>query len=296
LRPFLLDLRREGKTLGDDFVDGGVEGEADVGSGDAKIFLAVSGPAIAGIDYAVVEGIDGGLKDGCGHPMAQRFKEVAGAARGIAVGKHIGAVVLEDSPAHGFGGAQNTAVGDGSAEGRGHGDNRGNVIGPLRGYRAGHDSAQAVTDEMDLASGFMQGPVDAVIETVPDEDVGTLRVQRDAGKVRGVSNASDPEAELREVMITAEKAGNNDDSRSVSVGNAEAIVNGGGVEQQELNCKQRFLPDCNVSFCFVFSKIDQVAYHCDSRAVRCRFLQAVCMSDVFVRCWNLGGGEGKNSR
>jgi len=62
--------------------------------------------------------------------------------------------------------------------------------------------------------------------------------------------------QLRQVSIGAEEAGDDDDPGIVAVRNPQTVINGGRVQQEEVNGKQRFLPNPDVGFCFVLLDVD----------------------------------------
>src|SRR6516225_9258595 len=166
-----------------------------------EVILRLSGGAVVPINYAIVARIDSGLEDGLGHPAAQGIQEVTGASAGVTGGKHPRAMLFEDVLANHFRRSMDGFVYDGAAKGRGERDHRCDVIGPLTGNRARDDPAEAVADDVDLPPGIHQGLFDIAVETPLDQEVGTLGIDADTGKVRTIADLLQPRSHLREINI-----------------------------------------------------------------------------------------------
>src|SRR5512133_3578702 len=102
------------------------------------------------------------------------------------------------------------------------GDHGSYISGTLSGCGASNDSAEAVSDEMHLATGIAARLVDGLIETTLNQEVGALGIQSYAGKIRTVADAAKPGMELRQIKISSQKAWNDDDRRTVAVWDSQA--------------------------------------------------------------------------
>ncbi len=81
---------------------------------------------------------------------------------GVAVWKHVTAMLCHDASSNYFRGAQDAAMRYRPPKRRTQGDDGSYVRGPLRGDRAGDDSSQAMADEMDPATRFSERPFDSL--------------------------------------------------------------------------------------------------------------------------------------
>src|SRR5208282_4077730 len=89
-------LRCLKQTLRDNFIDGCVKGEPDVRARHLEIVFGISGSTISWIDNSVIERIDCSLHHGGRHFSTQRTKEIATAARGVALREHIRTLFLQN--------------------------------------------------------------------------------------------------------------------------------------------------------------------------------------------------------
>ena len=79
-----------------------------------------------------------------------------------------------------------------------------------------------------------------------DQKIRALSVDADAGKIRPVADAPQPAVEFHQIKIGAEKTRNDDDRGAITARYAEAVIDGSGVQKENLSRKQRFRPRRNV--------------------------------------------------
>ena len=101
---------------------------------------------------------------------------------------------------------------------------------------------------MNLASGLSQCLVDRLVQSALDQQVWTLGVNADAGKIGPVSNAPQPSMKFRKVEICAKKAGNDDDRGAIATRHAQAVVHGCCVQDEYLSPEQGFGPKRGIGF------------------------------------------------
>src|SRR5690348_14934113 len=134
----------------------------------------------------------------------------------------------------------------GSLERRPESDHRGDIFRTLRRDGAGNDSAEAMTDEVNLATSFLQGFLDGRGQAITNEQVGAFGIHADAGKIRAIADAFEPGIQMRHVKVGAEKTRDDHYRRVIAMRNSKAVVDGGGVEQEKFSAEQSFLPDGNI--------------------------------------------------
>ena len=83
----------------------------------------------------------------------------------------------QDAASNHLGCAQDAGVGDRSPERRPQCDDGSYVRRPLGCNRTGDDASQAVADQMDPASGFGKRFLNGHIQLLPNQNVGTLRIE-----------------------------------------------------------------------------------------------------------------------
>src|ERR1022692_1752956 len=101
---------------------------------------------------------------------------------------------------------------------------------------------------MYLAAGLGQRPVYRLGHMALNQQVRTVGVDTDPGKIRPVSDAAQPGVQFRQIKIGAEKTGNENDSRVIAAGRTKTVVNRGRVQQENLGSEQRFGPKRSVGF------------------------------------------------
>jgi len=90
---------------------------------------------------------------------------------------------------------------DASAEWCRQGGDGSDIFGSLVGNRAGYDASQTMADDVYLPARFVQGALDNLVEAIPDQQVRTLRIERNTGGVGFVSEVFEPGIELCQVAI-----------------------------------------------------------------------------------------------
>src|SRR5208337_1052656 len=125
-------------------------------------------------------------------------------------------------------------MGDGAAERRGQSDYGRDIIWPLAGNRAGDNAAQAVANDVDLALRFHERSFDNLVELALDQDVRTICIESDAGKIGAVPDACEPGTQLRQVSVGTQEPGNEDDRRPVTTRHTQAVVNRRSMQQKKL--------------------------------------------------------------
>lgn len=196
--------------MGDDGVRRRVEGQADMGAGNIEVVVRVPGHAVPPIDNTIIARVDRSFQHCVGYFATQRIEKIAGAATRVAGGQHALPVLGQNLFANVFSGAQNSAMRDRATKRRGESNYRRDVIGSLVGYRAHNDAAQAVADQVDLALRLHQSLLDVLVQAPLDQDIGAVSIQPDAGKVRAISNAFQPGAQLRQIVVGPQEARNDD--------------------------------------------------------------------------------------
>jgi len=195
------------------------------------VLFGVGGHAIPPVDDAILTRVNRGLEHRLRDFATKGTEKIARTASGVAVGEDSAAVLLKDPEADRFGSVENGSIRNGAANGRRQGDHGSHVPRPLARDGTGNHSSQAMTDEMNPASGFQQRSFDGLIQAALDEKIRTFCIDADAGKIRAVSDPLKPGMKFRKVNIGAKKSGNDDDARIIAAGNAQAIVDGGSMEQ-----------------------------------------------------------------
>src|SRR5271166_5542879 len=107
---------------------------------------------------------------------------------------------------------------------------------------------------MNFSLRFSEGFVDASIEPVLDQQIGTFGIDADAGEVGTVSNSAEPGVELGKIRVGAEKAGNYHNRRTVAVWDAEAVIHRRRVQEEDVSGEKCLFPNSDVGFCVVFAK------------------------------------------
>ena len=118
--------------------------------------------------------------------------KIAGAATGVAIGKHRRPAVFQDAVANRFGCEQDGRMSRRTAERCPQRDDRSDVLWPLRRDRTGDNPSQTVADQMDPAAGFGECFLNGLIQAAFNQEVRTLCVQTDAGKEGSESDPSQP--------------------------------------------------------------------------------------------------------
>src|SRR5208282_1084322 len=170
--------------------------------------------------------------------------KTAGATPGIAVGQYSPAILmlLQDALADSFGEMEHRSTGRGAANRRSERDHRSDVPWPLARNRACDHPSQAMTDPVNSPSGFGQGSCNRVVQMALDQEIWTLGVDSNPGKIGLISDALQPGVKFHRIKIGAEETRNNHHSRSVAARHAEAIIDGSCVQKENLGRKQRFCP------------------------------------------------------
>ena len=87
-----------------------------------------------------------------------------------------------------------------------------------------------MANQVDLPVGVEEGPLDVVVESPLDEEVGAFRIEADTGKIRAIANSADPRMQLRQISVCTQEPRNEDDGRAVATRYAEAIINRRGMQ------------------------------------------------------------------
>jgi len=91
---------------------------------------------------------------------------------------------------------------------------------------------------MNLASSLSQCLINRLVQSTLDQQVRTLRINADTGKIGPVSNAAQPSMKFRKVEIGAKEAGYDDDRGAIAMRHAQAVVHGCCVQDEYLSPKQ----------------------------------------------------------
>ena len=121
-------------------------------------------------------------------------------------------------------------MGDGSTERRGQSNHRRDIIWPLTGDRASDNAAQAVANDVDLALRFHERSFKDLVELALDQDIRTVCIESDAGKIGAVPDACEPGTQLGQVSVCTEEPGEEDDCRPVATRYTQAVVNRRGMQ------------------------------------------------------------------
>src|SRR5581483_1804256 len=201
---------------GDDHVSRRIESHPDVSAGNLKVPVGIVGHAALPVDEAVVPVVDGGFQDGIRNAPPQRSDEVAGTAPGVAVGKDTPPTLSDDPLSNSFSSLQDRAVCNCSAKWRSKRDDGGNVLGTLSGCRARDHSSQAMTNQVDFATGFLESPGNRLIQPALNKKVRTVSIDADTGEIRLIADTRQPGVKLGQIDICAQKAWNDNDSRALA--------------------------------------------------------------------------------
>ena len=182
-----------------------------MGSRHFKVHSGLAGETIAPINEAITARVDGRLQYRTGHIAPQRMEKIAGTTAGIAGRKYLPSVFFEDVPANRFSGLKHSSMGHGSAKRSRQTDHRGDVVWSLSGDRTRQDATETVADYVQFSTGILQRLLDTGIQMLLDQNVGTLGVDSDAGKIRPVSDSSEPCVKLCEIGVRAQKSRHEND-------------------------------------------------------------------------------------
>src|SRR5206468_3920092 len=105
-------------------------------------------------------------------------------------------------------------------------NHRSNVLRLLGSDRAGDDPSQAVPDQVDLAAGFLDGLLDRVPEAIANQQVWTLCIQADTGKVGLIADAFQPGMQMGHIKVGSEKSGNDHDRGPVAMWYTQTVIDG----------------------------------------------------------------------
>src|SRR5581483_6851470 len=95
---------------------------------------------------------------------------------------------------------------------------------------------------MNLVSALASRLIDSFVEPLPDNEIRALGIQANAGVVGAITNPLQPVRHHHQVRVPVEKAWDEDDRGSVTMGDANAVVHRRSDKQQKLNAKERFVP------------------------------------------------------
>jgi hypothetical protein len=70
-----------------------------------------------------------------------------------------------------------------------------------------------------------------------DEKIRTIGINSDARKIRLVANPSKPAVKFHQIEISPEKTRNNNDAGGVTAGNAQSVIDGRGMEEENFRRK-----------------------------------------------------------
>ena len=116
-------------------------------------------------------------------------------------------MLLEDAKTDGFCDVQNRWVRHSASNRGSQHDYRRDVFGPLARHGTSNHSSQAVSDEMNSATGLSPGLFDGAVETSLDQKIRTLGIDTDTGEVGPISDAVKPSMEFGEIQVRPQKSG-----------------------------------------------------------------------------------------
>jgi hypothetical protein len=148
----------------------------------------------------------------------------------------------QDTLSNGVSSVENGATGSGAAERRSQSNNGRDVARSLTRNGTCDDAAKAMTNKVNLSSGFGSRPLNRLVQMALDQEIWTLGIDADAGKIRPISNALQPGVEFHQIKIGAQKSGDDDDSRAISARYAKTVVDRSGVQKEDLGGKQGLGP------------------------------------------------------
>ena len=207
-----------------------------------KIIFFISGHAVPPVDNSVVARVNRGFHHRVWNIAAEGIDEIARAAPGIAIGQHSAPVFLEDAQPDSVRRLEDGLAGYGPAERRRQRDHRRDIFWPLMRHRAGNHAAQAVANEMNLSPGLRPRPSDRLVQMSLDEQVGTIGIDSDAREIWLVTNSSEPPMEFHQIEISPKKPRDDHDAGGVAVRDAQSVIDGSGVQQENLSREQGFRP------------------------------------------------------
>src|SRR5579859_463851 len=99
---------------------------------------------------------------------------------------------------------------------------------------------------MDLAAGLRNSFFNRAVQPALDQQVRALRVDPDSGKIRSVSYALEPGVQFGQIKVGTQKPRNNDYTRPVTSGYAQAVINRSRVQQENLGPEKCLAPERGV--------------------------------------------------
>ena len=140
----------------------------------------------------------------------QRLHEWAGTLGSQALRSYSLGMVANEVLPHNFGVLKNSLAHGRLPYRRSQRDNR-SYFGTLDGNGAGDHATQAVSDEMDFASGCGGGICNHPIHNLRNQEIGATGIEADAGVVRTVSQPFEPGIHNDQVGISMKEPRDEDD-------------------------------------------------------------------------------------
>jgi hypothetical protein len=162
-------------------------------------------------------------------------------------------MLLQDIPSDLLGGVEHRLMQDCPLERRGQRGDGSNLVRPLSGHRTGDHSTQAVPDQVNLATRLFPCLINGLEQAVLDQQVRTIGIHANPGEVRAVTDTPQPGIEVRHINIGTEETGDDNDGGTFAVRHSQAIVNRGGVQEQEFGPEQRLVPNGKVRVRLMFA-------------------------------------------
>lgn len=92
-------------------------------------------------------------------------------------------------------------------------------------------------DEVNSSSGLGSRPRDRFVQVSLDKKIRTIGIDADAREIRLIANPPEPAVEFHQIKVGAEKPGNNNDAGGVTVRYPQSVVDGSGMQQENLSCE-----------------------------------------------------------
>jgi len=134
----------QGEAGGNNGIYRGIKSQSDVRPRNWEVALRPVGFAIVPIDHSVAFGVNRSFQYRRWHRTAKRLQEITGATTGVAVGKHLPAVFRQYPISNHLRGAQNAAMGYGTAKRGTQSSHRSDICWPLSGNCTPDNPSQTV--------------------------------------------------------------------------------------------------------------------------------------------------------
>ena len=105
-----------------------------------------------------------------------------------------------------------------------------------------------------------------------DQQVGTIGIDTDAGKVRAIADAPQPGIQVRDIDIGAEKTRNDHHGGTFAVRHSQSVVNRGGVQEKEFGAEKRLVPNGKMGVLLMLVRLSRKHRSCGTASRSSQFL------------------------